>query len=421
MRFFRPSIKILALVSGFLWAAAAPAGEIYRWTQYGPDGLEARAITDAGTCPLALIDGEAQIMIERSTPADGYPVRSCQIPIPASVKSVTLDNVPVALAKTRPDRILLVGDSGCRLRGSQVQACHDIQLWPFRLIATMGAHFKPDLVIHVGDMHYRESPCPPGNMGCAGSPYGDNWAVWREDFFAPAEALLGAAPWVMLRGNHEECHRGGIGWARMLDPYPFDIKAGKAGCLGPQMPFTVDLGGVTLLVMDVSTADERLNEIQAAFYRPQFEKASALKGPVWYGIHRPIWAAENRRRGTPEGDNRTLAAAAKGVMPPNAQLMLSGHHHVYSVMKYEGDLPLQIVAGHSGNALSVDAPTPLTGMEINGEKIVAGLTRPGLFGFAMLEREASDLSGLNWTITGYDERGRAAGSCKISGRNLECD
>ena len=49
MRFFRPSIKILALVSGFLWATAAPAGATYRWTQYGPDGLEARAITDAGT------------------------------------------------------------------------------------------------------------------------------------------------------------------------------------------------------------------------------------------------------------------------------------------------------------------------------------------------------------------------------------
>jgi len=108
-------------------------------------------------------------------------------------------------------------------------------------------------------------------------------------------------------------------------------------------------------------------------------------------------------------------------MPPNAQLMLSGHHHVFSVMKYEADLPLQIVAGHSGNALSVDAPTPLTGMEINGEKILSGLTRPGLFGFAMLEREASDLSGLNWTITGYDERGRPAGSCKIAGRNLQCD
>jgi hypothetical protein len=34
---------------------------------------------------------------------------------------------------------------------------------------------KPSLVIHVGDYIYRESPCPAGDKGCKGSPYGDNW------------------------------------------------------------------------------------------------------------------------------------------------------------------------------------------------------------------------------------------------------
>ncbi|MFX8797610.1 metallophosphoesterase, partial [Acinetobacter baumannii] len=85
--------------------------------------------------------------------------------------------------------------------------------WPFKLGATLSASLKPDLVLHVGDFHYREKPCPAGNDGCAGSPWGDNWDVWREDFFAPADSLLRAAPWIMVRGNHELCDRGGHGWA----------------------------------------------------------------------------------------------------------------------------------------------------------------------------------------------------------------
>ena len=48
---------------------------------------------------------------------------------------------------------------------------------------------------------------------------GDTWDVWKEDFFKPGDALLAAAPWIMDRGNHEECERGGKGWARVLDPY----------------------------------------------------------------------------------------------------------------------------------------------------------------------------------------------------------
>jgi hypothetical protein len=284
----------------------------------------------------------------------------------------------------------------------------------------MSADFKPDLVIHVGDMHYRETPCPPNNQGCAGSPFGDTWQVWKEDFFDPGAALLNAAPWVMVRGNHEECGRGGIGWARTLDPYPYDAKSGRDGCLGPQQPYSVDLGQLTMIVMDVSTADEqRLNEQQAAFFRPQFESAKAVPGPVWFAFHRPIWAVEFFINGKPAGDNKTLAAAAKGALAPNVQAILSGHHHVFEVVKYENDLPVQIISGHGGNELSMDVPNPV-GQEVNGEKIVAGLARPGIFGFAMMERDRNDASGTKWTLTGYDRRGQSIGTCKLDGRNLTC-
>jgi hypothetical protein len=399
----------------------ALARDLYRWVQYVPTGLEARVVTDDAACPRASVDGQEVPMRERSTPGDHYPVRACAVSLPKGVKSITINDVPLPLPKERPQRILIIGDTGCRLKGTEsAQACNDMSEWPFRLGASMSADFKPDLVIHVGDMHYRESPCPVGNLGCAGSPFGDTWSVWKEDFFDPAEALLNTAPWVMVRGNHEECSRGGIGWARTLDPYAYDAKSRREGCLGPQQPYAVDLGGLTMMVMDVSTADEwRLNEQQAAFFRPQFESTKNIAGPVWLAFHRPIWAVEFFLNGKPAGDNKTLAAAAKGALAPNVQAILSGHHHVFEVLKYENDLPLQIISGHGGNELSLDVPPPV-GQEVNGEKIVAGLARPGIFGFAMIERERNDTSGTKWTLTGYDRRGQSIGMCKLDGRNLVC-
>jgi hypothetical protein len=119
-------------------------------------------------------------------------------------------------------------------------------------------------MLPVGDMHYRKSDCPVGHLGCAGTPFGKNWDSWKEDFFKPGDALLGAAPWLMVRGNHEECERGGKGWARTLVPYTFDPAAGAAGWLGPKAPYEVDPGGVTHVMMDVSTAAEKADTKQAS-------------------------------------------------------------------------------------------------------------------------------------------------------------
>ncbi len=71
-------------------------------------------------------------------------------------------------------------------------------------------------------IEYREDECPAGNTGCAGSPSGYGWAPWNADFFAPAAPLFAAAPWVMVRGNHEDCSRAGEGWFRFLDRLPME-------------------------------------------------------------------------------------------------------------------------------------------------------------------------------------------------------
>src|SRR5262249_24362962 len=127
------------------------------------------------------------------------------------------------LPKRHPHRIVTLSDTGCRLLiGDPWQACNDPQEWPFRQIAETAARFEPDLVLHVGDYQYRENECLPDRGGCQGSPWGYGWDTWNADLFTPGAKLLAAAPWIMVRGNHEECARAGQGWYRFLDTQPYE-------------------------------------------------------------------------------------------------------------------------------------------------------------------------------------------------------
>jgi hypothetical protein len=89
-------------------------------------------------------------------------------------------------------------------------------------------------------------------------------------------------------------------------------------------------------------------------------------------------------------------------------------------MTYVEDLPLQIVSGHGGDDLSLSAPTVVKDLLINGVKVKDGVGRPGVFGFSMLERAPNDNTGLNWTLTGYDIKGKAIATCDIKGKDASC-
>jgi hypothetical protein len=405
------SLSILAVTS--------QAAENYSWVQYTPDGLEARVIVENENCPVALLDGVSKVMNIRSKPGDQYPITVCMLKIPKDAKSLTIDHLEIALPQSKPKRILIIGDTGCRLKGKRVQACNDPVAWPFKEGAAKLELLKPDLIIHVGDFHYRESPCPENNFGCAGSPYGDNWAVWQQDFFSPVGKLLSAAPWVMVRGNHEECDRGGRGWARTLDPYAWSA---DTGCLPLGDAYLVDLGDIAVAVMDVSTADEEaVNEKQAEHYRQQYKKiTSAANGkPLMIAQHRPIWAPEAT---VPKisGDNKTLALAGKSGFADQVWAILSGHHHVLEVLTYEQSLPVQLVTGHGGDDLSSSVPADSSGMDINGVRVKRGIAKTGVFGYSVLEHPSSNGKPY-WTFNGYDYSGNLLLKCSLIRREADCN
>ena len=100
----------------------------------------------------------------------------------------------------------------------------------------------------------------------------------------------------------------------------------------------------------VEAKEEALDEAQAQIYRRQYEALRTMtSGTTWVLQHRPIWSPGAELLGHFLGDNKTLAAAATGVIPSNVMLILSGHHHLFQALTYEFDLPVQVVAGNGGD------------------------------------------------------------------------
>ncbi|HEY8253207.1 MAG TPA: hypothetical protein VIG39_01125, partial [Rhizomicrobium sp.] len=161
----------VALAFFLLLLPVAARAEDSAWVQAVANGYEARLVTAAAACPVLNTDKGDVAMTMRAPAGADFPM-VCAAPLAAGVTKAQIGAVVLPVPVAAPQRILVVGDTGCRIKGAALQACNDPAAWPFPLVAAAAAKLKPDLVIHVGDYLYRESACPAGNAGCAGSPWG---------------------------------------------------------------------------------------------------------------------------------------------------------------------------------------------------------------------------------------------------------
>jgi hypothetical protein len=383
------------------------------WVELGPSGaVLARAISKADACPELMVDKVAVRMEERAAPSPpDYPVRSCETALPPHARRVTLGGQRLPLPADRPRRIVVVGDTGCRLKAVDgFQACNDPGAWPFARVARSIARWRPDVVIQVGDYLYREEPCPEGNRGCRGSPFGQNWPTWDADFFSPAAPALRAAPWLFVRGDHELCSRAGPGWFRFLDPGPM-----PASCQDVTEPYSVDLGRVRMLVLDTALASDRA-PLNPDPYVSQFVALRALAGSnAWLLAHKPMWGLlPDSSGGSVTVLNPTLQAASGNSLPPGVRLVLTGHIHLAEVLGFAGVRPPQIVAGISGTLLLPQITAPLVGMDVAGATLATArtLARHGFFTFTPRP--------WGWAATIRDVDGKAMARCRLRGRSAAC-
>ena len=390
---------------------AAHAQTAAHWVQMGPGGAAELRVVTSGNCPSITADGRKIALQTRTVPAASFP-RVCSTVLPASTKQIVLDGTALPLPKAAPQRIAVLGDTGCRIKDGTVQDCNNPEKWPFLRVASQIAGLKPDLVIHVGDYLYRESACPRKQaQACGGSPYGDNWTTWNADFFSPAKSLLETVPLVLVRGNHEDCQRAGPGWLRLMGPNAFEP---AAPCAAHLPPYVVPLGAMNLVVMDDANApDQLVDTAEREVYRAEFQNLSKLApAPIWLAMHRPI-AGAVRLFGFTVGGNRTLIASLDdGVLAP-VKLMLSGHIHAFEAINYEGDHPPQLLAGNGGDKLD-KASASLANTNLGTWHVKDGISLPG-FGFLLMTQEGAD-----WRIDVHGVDGAIERVCRFANGRLDC-
>jgi predicted phosphodiesterase len=356
---------------------------------------------------------EPGLQIENLKPA-AFPVRSCELPVPPGAVAATLDGKALPLPRPNPQRIVIFGDTGCRIARDELQDCNDPSAWPFPKIAAAAARARPDLVIHVGDYHYREAQCPAARGGCANSPWGYGFDAWNADFFDPATPLLAAAPWIMVRGNHEDCARAGEGWIRFLATQP-----ATTTCRDLAGIFVARLGEFGVIVVDGARADDSKGDVGAlaSLLHGQFaEVAPKAPAEAWLVSHRPLNAMRGtfRQPAVNEVENSVQERAFGNIMPPGVRMTVAGHIHFFQAVDFGGARPPQLVVGTGGDNLDKLPPLSVVGAEINGRQVVNSMTYAG-FAYMVWDR-----AGNLWTGTLFDADGKALDRCRLLERSLTC-
>ena len=449
----------IIIAIGLLWTGAASAQEpapLSAYVMMTGQGPVARAImVGSDACPALTIDDRQTAMAVRAEPADQplrptrstpdqskpsrFPVRVCEAALPAAARLVRIGDRALPSPHRSIRRIVVIGDTGCRIKASDhaYQPCDDPQAWPFARVAAQAAAWRPDLVLHVGDYLYRENDCA-GHAGCAQSPWGYGWDAWDADFFTPAAPLLAAAPWLMVRGNHESCLRAGQGWWRFLAAQPLeagrDCNDAADDARGDESaPFAVPLGGgAQIIAMDLAImgedaippSDPRQGQIRAM----QRQVAAMAKGHrfTFATDHYPLLglAASEKKGALRIRAGNEAARSTLGIDDPSLRLagidaLIAGHVHEWQQVDLGPRHPSQFISGMSGTQEDV---TQLPAAKALGQEPAPGArverfdSWTGGFGFVTLERRGAR----RWQVEVHGLDGAIIRRCTIKGRRSAC-
>jgi predicted phosphodiesterase len=421
-----------------IFLVAAPLAADEMWVELGPAVPIARfASRDAKTCPAIELNGRKQAMAAR-TPTGKFAALVCQSVIPSGTLTAKINGqalpLPAWTKKANP-KIVVIGDTGCRIKQGgedpsaaggkwNIQNCASTKDWPFEEVAANATAEKPDLVIHVGDYLYREKPCT-GVEGCPGGPSGDTLETWEADFFTPAKKLLLAAPWVFVRGNHEDCVvRAGDGWFTLLDPR--DV----APCVAYSEPYLVKTNlGVDLAVLDSNPAMDAPCKksdaacgvefaSQVATYAKAFETISSWKlQHGWMVTHRPVWSVKAAKvEGAMDVLNAVEEAAWKRKRPEGIDLLLAGHTHTFEMIGFDAksDHAMQLVVGNSGTKLGAPMTYDNTSPAVQSAEI-KDFRNLQDFGYTTLTPATG-----GWNVLAHERSGKIDIACNVVSGKANC-
>jgi hypothetical protein len=407
-------------------------------------------VTEGDLCPRVLEDRKELDMDRRATPVRAaFPILLCERKL-AGDSDAWIGSRRLPVRPAEPNDIVVIGDTGCRMVHWEIQACLSGVDWPFAAVATRAAEaVKPSqsFILHVGDFHYRENPCADTNRECGGSPFGDTWATWENEFFKPAAPLLLAAPWVIARGNHENCDRAGAGWLYFF-ALPGQRKSDQA-CENDLESYSLDIGFTAdkrrrvLVVLDTAYQDNKYDvEDRCRKFGNWLTALDRSNSEVWLTLHQPLWQRNPDGSQDVQGPdfapckNKETKSALKVIREKFAsakpkrlaRLVLSGDTHLFQLFRPADTIapymPVQLVAGNGGTKLDdldpLVPPPPASSsggpaltsdqnLMVNSFGVIGSAWTIAKHGFTVLHRDDA-----TWTVTALDANGGTMASCRFS-------
>lgn len=339
----------------------------------------------------------------------------CQASLPKDTAVVRSTNGIINIP-TSPQKIVIMGDTGCRLRNQNgkgpIQNCDDDKEWPFSRLMRSAEKENADLIIHVGDYHYRESCTDPVKCKNFQGTLGYGYKPWAADFLTPAGNVLRQKPWIFGRGNHEDCNRAHEGFNKLLSP------VGEEACVDAQETRYTSFGDFLIVNFDNASVDDKPIEMKSeagkalrARYKKMVETIDARpEKEVWLIIHRPIWGLAPSWSGPGVSPvNINMEAIVRELpLPKKVKMVYAGHIHAFQIA--QGNHPPEMIIGESGTALDYFSAEAM-------KLVPAGHTVfPADHGYALLEK---DVNG-KWkaSIKSYD--GETDFVCRISEPGIPC-